>query len=138
MSPAASASNATVEPRPARWLEARPRIVQALLYQGREHILLGEGLCADDIACVRLDEGGHAADDEDENGRRRGEREPATIAARERELDAGEERIDEEREDCRGHAAEQHEDPILRLQAGEDVVAETGLADGASRASRCR
>jgi hypothetical protein len=38
--------------------------------------------------------------------------------------------IDDEREDRRGEAAEQHRNPVLRLQAREDVVAEARLADG--------
>ena len=37
--------------------------------------------------------------------------------------------IDHQRQRRRGDAAEQHEHPVLRLQAGEDVIAEAGLAD---------
>ena len=37
--------------------------------------------------------------------------------------------IDRERQQRRRDAAEQHEHPVLRLQSGEDVVAEARLAD---------
>ena len=37
--------------------------------------------------------------------------------------------VDGERQRRRRGAAEQHEHPVLRLQAGEDVVAEAGLPD---------
>ena len=63
-------------------------------------------------------------------GGRRGEREPPAIAARERELDAGEERIDARARGLPRPRSRTARDPILRLQAGEDVVAETGLAHG--------
>ena len=41
--------------------------------------------------------------------------------------------IDHDRKHRRRDTAEQHENPVLRLQAGEDVIAEAGLADGSRK-----
>ena len=45
-------------------------------------------------------------------------------------LDQSEQAVDGERQRRGGRAADQHPDPILGLQAGEDEVAEARLADG--------
>ena len=53
-------------------------------------------------------------------------------------LDQRQQLVDRERQHRGGEAAEQHEHPVLGLQAREDVIAEAGLADRRRQASRCR
>ena len=59
--------------------------------------------------------------------------EPSTdapaVALRDARLDQAQQLVGDQRQRRRRGAAEQHEDPVLGLQAGEDVVAEAGLAD---------
>ena len=54
---------------------------------------------------------------------------PRTAAVAQPVLDQRQQLVDGEREDRCGHAAEQDEHPVLRLQAGEDVIPEAGAAD---------
>ncbi len=50
------------------------------------------------------------------------------LAPRDAGLDERKQLVDHQRERCGGHAAEQHVDPALGLQAREDVIAEARLA----------
>ena len=63
-----------------------------------------------------------------ERRRARPDRASASARARPASISA-EQPVDGQRQRGRGGAAEQHADPVLGLQAGEDVVAEAGLAD---------
>ena len=138
MSPAASASKMTAEPRPSRRVAASPLRAQPVFHEGNEDVLLGERLGTDDVTALSARQVG---DEGQQNDKREADPAGSHAVAAARgiaALDQRQQLVDGERQHRRSDAAEQHEDPVLRLQAGKDVVAEAGLADRASKASPCR
>src|SRR5262249_42879125 len=97
--------------------------------QRRKDVLLGESLGADDITSARMREGGQQAAEYDQRkGDAAGDNARA-VARAQPTFNEAEDLIDEKREGGGGGAAEQHKYPVLRLQAGEDVIAEARLPD---------
>ena len=100
-----------------------------LRQQRRQHILLGEGLGADDIGAVRTRQrGAERRRDQCQHAGKSGD-DPHMAAQAQAGLDQRQQLVDDQRQDRRRDAAEQDEHPVLGLQSGEDVVAEAGLAD---------
>ena len=113
-----------------------PFRAQPVLHEGDENVLLGERLGTDDVTALSSRQVGDEGQQNDE-----AETYPAGshVVAAARGISALDQRkqlVDGERQHRRSNAAEQHEDPVLRLQAGKDVVAETGLADRSRKRSR--
>ena len=104
-------------------------VAQPLLDQRRQHVLLGERLGADRVGRARLRQLGASAPSVSSAQPHAARRDPAALPPRQPDLHQRQKLIDREREHGGGDAAEQHEHPVLRLQAGEDVVAEARLAD---------
>ncbi len=107
----------------------KPRSLQPLRDQRRQHILLGKGLGADHIARRRTGQRGHQRCRDQRGDADAAQRDADAAAPAKALLDQGQQLIDRERQYRGGKAAEQHEHPVLGLQAGKDVVAEAGLAD---------
>ncbi len=114
------------------FLEPDPRTLglDARGHQRGENVLLGEVLRAEHVVRAaagrqRGGRGGGRGDERDDAGQ-----DAATVAPRDARLDQAEHLVDEHRERNDRNAAGEHIDPVLGLQAGEDVVAEARLADG--------
>ena len=114
-----------------------PCAAEPLLDQRGQHVLLGERLGADHVApCARRSMAGQQRGQQDEHEAGAAERDAQAAVLGNAALHQRQQLIDHQRQRRRGDAAEQHEHPVLRLQAGEDVIAQAGLADWCRQ--RCR
>ena len=91
--------------------------------------MLGERLGADDIVGARPRQRGQERTGEQACEADSAECDALAAAPRDAGFHQRQQLIDGERQQRRGDAAEQHEHPVLRLQAGEDVIAEARLPD---------
>ena len=107
----------------------RPCGCETLVDQRGEHVLLGEGLGADHVSRRRRGKAGRQRGEHQRDQPRGAESGAGTAAPGERALHQRQQLVDGERQRRGGDAAEHDEHPVLRLQAGEDVIAEAGLAD---------
>ena len=106
-----------------------------------EDELLGEVLGADDVGrrpSQRRRASGATAEPAPTPAADAGDDQRQRERAARARLDQAEQLVGHERQHRRGGAAEQHADPVLGLQPGEDVVAEARLRRPASPASRRR
>ena len=107
----------------------QPGRLQPLPDQRCQHILFGEGFCADDVARLRACHGRHQCRRDQRGDADAAQSRTQAAAVAQADFDQRQQLIDGQRQHRRGQAAEQHEHPVLGLQPCEDVIAEAGLAD---------
>ena len=113
---------------PVAALRGEPVRGQPLLDQRGQHVLLGERLGADHVAALRATNTWQQRGQQDEHETGAAQRDAQTAVLGNAAFHQRQQLIDHQRQRGGGDAAEQHEHPVLRLQTGEDVIAQAGLA----------